>query len=173
MMTLEDWDRVFFALIAYFPSWNPDAMVSKAWYEKMAHIEPQEVLKAVENFCLKNPSPFPPSLFQILTEVKRAKLPGESADEAWEKVRELRCRGIYDISKLSEATKFATRLVGGAQRLGELTQDELVWKKKEFVSAFEDYRERQITGQVPVHPLELEQADAKKFLAQVTQRLAK
>lgn len=67
-------------MMAIFPQWKPDPAVVKAWAEELPDITADEASNLVRKLQARKPSPFPPSIFQIIAEARPEKLP---AEEAW------------------------------------------------------------------------------------------
>ena len=81
------WNKLFFRIMAAYPSWKPDAAVNGLWYDELGSYPPQVIWAAVKSLSIVSGGEFPPSLFQILAEVRKLADPDESIDQIWEDLR--------------------------------------------------------------------------------------
>lgn len=93
-------------LLAVFPSWNPDAATSLAWYDELKNFQPMAVKDAVKQIRAVEPSSFPPGVFEIkntilvnrATTLDRPYLLDEPsiANEQWER-NKIKAREVIEI----------------------------------------------------------------------------
>lgn len=133
--------KKFFAwLMAIFPTWQPDSETLKAWRDAMPSAATFEQSKAaVYSLMSKNPTPFPPGIFEILKELGVAGQDlGLDARKAfaylWEYAgnRGTRLPAPIDL-------KFAREvecMVAGGGGFGQLDTSEKPWIEKRFIEIY-------------------------------------
>lgn len=73
-----------------------------------------------------------PSIPVFLEKVKGD--PKLKAQEEWQKCLVAASRGLSRVDDLTEAGKAALRLIGGLHHIGQSTEDQVTWLRKEFIS---------------------------------------
>jgi len=142
-MNENQWDKMFSFIIQVFPSWKPTAETSMVWFSRLSTYESDVVYRAFESVCLRHDSQFPPSLFQVLREIKEQSSPAGKVDEQWAKALNM-AKG-YKTAGLTAAGSFALRCIGGSSQLGMSKDSELPFIKKDFVRSFNDYKEESLS----------------------------
>jgi hypothetical protein len=165
-MNKNEWDKCFFWIATMFPQWQVTAITSKAWFDEIGtEATAAQFQDAVRNCMSENPSCFPPGAFEI-----KAKLRGnfEQVDLLWQQITKFSSQGKTDVSHLSRPARLALRAIGGISKVGMQSIDKLEFLKKDFVRAFNDFKNRPEAA-VKNDFDEIENSDIR-FLAQNTTR---
>lgn len=174
-MTPSEWDNCFIWLCSAYTQWKVSKITSSIWYDEIGRFCSLEEFKnAVREFGRKNPSPFPPGVFQIKAEIEKKNKPQLPLPEVvWDRLVKNSSRGDYRIPEdLPEATLDAVRAIGGMNAIGMSSLDGLVWLKKEFVACYNQLIDR---GQCePIIAITTRRADellaSKNILKQIEQK---
>lgn len=83
-MTKQEWDKCFIWIMAVFPQWKVESATSAAWFDEIGMMERPQFVEAVKSLMSKNPSPFPPGVFEIKAESSpKMKSLHPCPEEAW------------------------------------------------------------------------------------------
>ncbi len=107
--------KFFLWLTGIFPQWKPDPSVAPAWASELPDLTAEQAVLLVRKLQAKKPSPFPPSVFELLAELRGgSKL---DARKTWAKVLDrVRRQGQRDYPyDLTETERQAVRLMGGIE----------------------------------------------------------
>jgi hypothetical protein len=115
-----------------------DEMVRR-YYEDLNHIPTQDFLLAARTIYRNDTFwPAPARFLEIL-----GMDPASEAEAAWEHALAEASNGTgQPWSAYPPAHAAALRAVGGTATLGRTNQDQLAWKKREFIKAFKQHAER-------------------------------
>lgn len=129
-------------LLGVFPQWKPDPGVAAAWSGELPDVPAEQAVLAVRRMQARKPCPFPPSVFEITSEIAgcRDKLAGR---QCWQKVLKLvRERGCaaYPYPELDEPEREAVRLIGGIKVIGNSEEGDPFIEKR-FLEVFDNIKE--------------------------------
>ena len=101
---LDPWNKTFFTIMAWYPSWKPDRLVSAAWKDELGSFDPEKILETVRLLGINTPSPYPPQVFQILKILMGQQPKKLIANEEWERVIRIAAKGAPSglVKKLSD-----------------------------------------------------------------------
>lgn len=151
-MTKSEWNKTISWLIALYPAWKPDELISAAWYDEIGgKVDPQIFKNLVRIAAAKNPSAFPPGIFEIIEAGKseNALPPGEMI---WESLWSGSCHPDK-MKSLPISAQKALNAMGGYDRLSLVDFDQLKYLKRTFVEAYKHFidLEKIITQQEQLH----------------------
>lgn len=144
-MDTGEWNKTIAMMMAAFPAWKVDRGVSAIWFSKLGRYSKDHVDNAIEVLSRDNPSPFPPTLYQIIGEVERM-ISGqelEQVDEEWQKCLKLSQSSEPNCDGLSDRTKFALKSIGGLKQLGLTWENKLDFVKNDFKRAWADFTKKE------------------------------
>jgi hypothetical protein len=128
-------------LTGIFPQWKPDASIAPTWAAELPDITAAQAVQAVRKMQARKPSPFPPSVFEIIAEMRPPKISGH---EVFQKILDyIRCNG----SRLQEGyftpmELIAIRRIGGLHAIGNSQEDDPFFLKS-FISIWNDVQEEE------------------------------
>ncbi len=144
-MTTQDWDKIFSFASEAYPAWKPKVETSLMWFSELKNYSFATVMASFRSVGVKLNSQFPPSLFQILSEIKKQSLNLEQVDELWELIIKKAGGRDYANTVLSVPAQRALHALGGTRRIGQVDTKEFPFLKKQFERAFEDFSESEIS----------------------------
>jgi len=69
--------------MAAFPQWKAEAATSAVWFSEIGGMDREKFIAAVRSLMNKNPSPFPPGVFEIRKEAMPPAEKRPGAEQAW------------------------------------------------------------------------------------------
>jgi hypothetical protein len=140
-----------------FPNWRPDRAQAAAWAGELPNVKAEEVIQAVRKIMTRAPKPFPPSVFEIIAELRGVdKLDGR---RSWQKVLGLVRRhgvGGFPMDELTAGEQEAVRLMGGVKIIGNSEEGDPFIEKR-FLEVFDNVKEEsnvlRIDGARPLRAL--------------------
>jgi hypothetical protein len=131
-------------MLGVFPNWNPEKSITRIWADELPEIKAEQAIEAVRKIMKENPSPFPPSVFEIKNKLNGQATPRNEGrlifNAVWENQKNL-CPDIRELIN-SAKTKKALALFGG---FGQLLESEKQWAEKRFIEIYESLTEMEPT----------------------------
>lgn len=147
-MNQTEWNKCFAWVCGLFPNWKISPMISASWFDFFGgEITVDEFKRGLVSCQRKNPSQFPPGLFEILNEIELSKtaiVPELASGEEWEKVLQL-ARNPHRKIELMPQTEKAIKLIGGIRKVELAQESDLKWIQKEFLEYWKNYNGESIT----------------------------
>jgi len=137
-MNKTDMGKFVLWMCGVFPQWKPDPAVAATWAPELPDITADTAKNAVRSLMAKKPSPFPPSVFEIIAELSQDK--PLSGQRAWERlIDNVRRKGVhaYPYEGMSEKERKAVQLMGGINVIGNSQQGDPFIEKK-FLGIWND-----------------------------------
>lgn len=125
-------------LMAMFPSWKPDKIVTAMWANELPDVEASHVISIIKQKRIGESNLFPPNCLEILSYLNNNI--NIAAKENWSFVLSNARLGLRSYDGQNKLIKKALSAIGGMNRIRMATNDELVWLEKEFIACYKEYQ---------------------------------
>lgn len=140
-MNEKEMGKVMVWMLGAFPQWKPDAGVAKVWAGELPNLSADFAIALVRQLQARKPSPFPPSIFELLAELR---LDGGNGRSSWQRVLDkFRGKGW----ELTDREKQAVKLLGGWDRIGQSKEND-PFLEKSFLEIYNNLTEEYNVEQV-------------------------
>ena len=139
-MNKQEWNVTFPWLMALYPAWKVDVVVSQVWYEELAqHVSVEQFKGAVRSLNKQCSSPYPPGVFEI-----KAELQGEGNNVKLQASKDFAYLWAYAGNRATKLPmpidlKFAREvecMVAGGGGFGQMNADEKPWIEKRYIEIY-------------------------------------